>query len=243
MSNEPVIMIDDNTPGIRLKHDPILAMIDKVCANPDFDIAKMERLIEMRNAEIERNSRKRFAIDFAQMQAELPQIEERATGHNIKYASFEDINAKVQPVLKQHGFAMSFRIEQREANVIIKAILMHVSGHSEETSIVLPSDSSGSKNNVQAIGSSTSYGKRYAMCALLNIVTKGEDDDAQYMNDSISEEQALDLERQLEELKADKAKFINGYMKVNSLREIPLSRYGKAIKGIEAKRKAKNDNS
>jgi hypothetical protein len=38
-------------------------------------------------------------------------------------------------------------------------------------------DSSGGKNNIQGMGSSFSYGKRYTTTALLNIVTEGEDDD------------------------------------------------------------------
>jgi hypothetical protein len=41
----------------------------------------------------------------------------------------------------------------------------------------LPFDNSGSKNTVQAIGSSVSYGKRYVLCMLLNISTGGEDND------------------------------------------------------------------
>ena len=43
--------------------------------------------------------------------------------------------------------------------------------------MVLPLDTSGSKNAVQAVGTSVSYGKRYVMCAMLNIATRGEDDD------------------------------------------------------------------
>ena len=41
---------------------------------------------------------------------------------------------------------------------------------------MLPLDTSGSKNGVQAVGSTVSYGKRYAICALLNIST-GDDTD------------------------------------------------------------------
>jgi hypothetical protein len=45
--------------------------------------------------------------------------------------------------------------------------------------MILPHDSTGSKNAVQAVGSSTSYGKRYTACALLNITSRGEDDDGE----------------------------------------------------------------
>jgi hypothetical protein len=41
----------------------------------------------------------------------------------------------------------------------------------------LPVDTSGSKNPVQAVGSSTAYGKRYVMEALLNLTSRGVDDD------------------------------------------------------------------
>jgi hypothetical protein len=44
-------------------------------------------------------------------------------------------------------------------------VLSHELGHSEETTMTLPLDTSGSKNNVQAVGSSTSYGKRYTATA------------------------------------------------------------------------------
>ncbi|MNO71030.1 ERF superfamily protein [compost metagenome] len=59
----------------------------------------------------------------------------------------------------------------------VTGILMHRAGHREQTTMLLPLDTSGSKNAVQALGSSVSYGKRYVLCALLNITTRGEDDD------------------------------------------------------------------
>jgi hypothetical protein len=43
---------------------------------------------------------------------------------------------------------------------------------------VLPVDLSGKKNPVQAVGSSVSYGKRYAIEALLNLTSRGQDDDS-----------------------------------------------------------------
>jgi hypothetical protein len=46
---------------------------------------------------------------------------------------------------------------------------------------VLPADVGKGRNDVQAIGSSVSYGKRYAAMAMLNLITRGlaEDDDGQ----------------------------------------------------------------
>ncbi|WP_371924668.1 ERF family protein [Pseudomonas sp. R5(2019)] len=53
---------------------------------------------------------------------------------------------------------------------------MHRDGHREQTAMLLPVDIGKGRNAVQAVGSSTTYGKRYVMCALLNIwkITDGE---------------------------------------------------------------------
>lgn len=167
-----------NEMAIQENNDAMLTMIERVASNPDADIAKMEKLLEMRNQEITRQAKGEFYAAFASMQADLPQVEEKTKGHQKNYASFEDINKKVQPILQKHGFAISFRIKQEAALITVTAVLSHKNGYTESTDISLPHDGGGSKNSVQAVGSSTSYGKRYAMCAILNIVTCGEDDDA-----------------------------------------------------------------
>jgi hypothetical protein len=174
--SEEIINYENTTVATVSSEDAMLSMIERVASNPDADIAKMERLMEMRNQEMARVAKQKYYADFSFMQAELPQIEEKADGHNTKYASFENINAAVQPVLSKYGFAISFRISQANNQIIVTALLSHKGGHAETTDISLPHDASGNKNNVQAVGSSTSYGKRYAMCAILNIVTCGEDD-------------------------------------------------------------------
>jgi hypothetical protein len=57
---------------------------------------------------------------------------------------------------------------------------MHSAGHREETTLLLPVDTGPGRSTVQAVGSSVTYGKRYVMCALLNITTgDAPDDDGQ----------------------------------------------------------------
>jgi hypothetical protein len=157
----------------------LLAVIERVATSPDADLAKLEKMIELQERVLDRNAKQAFAAAIAAMQAEIPEVVERGKAHNnTRYANFEDINAAVRPVLQKYGFAITFRIKQLEGSIKVTAVLSHREGHSEETDIVLPSDASGSKNAVQAVGSSVSYGKRYTMSALLNIATRGEDDDA-----------------------------------------------------------------
>lgn len=160
----------------------ILQVIQRAAADPQCDIEKMERLMAMHERMQARNAEAEFNASMAAMQSEMPSIAERGaiTVNNqtrSKYATFEDINDIVKPIMQQFGFAVSFRVETVQAGMSVTGILMHRAGHREQTTMLLPLDSSGSKNAVQALGSSVSYGKRYVLCALLNITTRGEDDD------------------------------------------------------------------
>ena len=141
-------------------HDPMLAMIERVALSPDADISKLEKMLDMQERVLARDAKQVFYSAFADMQSEIPDIAERATGHNLKYASLEDINEQVKPILKKHGFGILFKISQPDAaKILITGVLSHRGGHAEETSMLLPSDTSGAKNAVQALGSSTSYGE------------------------------------------------------------------------------------
>lgn len=154
----------------------IIQVIERAALNPDVDIDKMERLLQMQERVLDRQSLMAYSSAMAAMQTELPSIAERGKGNNGHYATLEDIVDTVRPILQRHGFAVSFRIQTQESGIQVTGVLMHRDGHREETSMLLPADVSGNKNAVQAFGSSTSYGKRYVLCALLNITTRGQDD-------------------------------------------------------------------
>jgi hypothetical protein len=119
----------------------------------------------------------------------------------------------------------------------VTCILAHRDGHREETSLDLMHDSTGSKNSVQAIGSSVSYGKRYTMCALLNITTKNEDDDGATADTSgwISDAQSRELDALIRETSSDLAKYLK-HMGVDALYKIPAAQFTEAKQALLAKR-------
>jgi len=169
----------------------ILQVIERAATNPNVDIDKMERLLQMHERILDRNSKAAYASALAEMQPHLPIVTEKGkivvrdkvTKEVIQstgYALWEDINEAIKPILAEYGFALSFRTGlSPDGKITVTGILSHRDGHQEETTMILPHDSTGSKNAVQAVGSSTSYGKRYTASALLNITSRGEDDDAE----------------------------------------------------------------
>lgn len=154
----------------------MMQIISRAAADPACDLDKMERLLSMKERIDKEENSRQFNADMASMQIEMPSVAERGTGHNIKYATFEDINDVAKPIMSKYGFAVSFKVVETERGVRVTGLLLHRSGHREETEMTFPSDTSGSKNAVQALGSSISYAKRYIMSAMLNITTRGEDD-------------------------------------------------------------------
>lgn len=161
---------------------PMLAMIERAARDPNVDVGKMEKLWAMKEHADAIHAKQAYDAAMANLQTELPDIPERGkalVNGQVRYtfALWEDINAAIKPILSRHGFALTFRIQPGD-HISVTGVLSHKDGHREETSISLPADTSGSKNAVQAVASSTSYGKRYTAGALLNLTSHGEDDDA-----------------------------------------------------------------
>lgn len=166
----------------------LISMIERAARDPSVDIDKMERLFQMHERMTASVAKMAFDAAFSKMQPDLPEIDkrgritikEKGTEKIIQstpYALWDDTNKLIKPILAKHDFGLSFRIIQTESRLITRAVLSHAAGHREETEFSSPIDATGSKNNVQGWGSAFSYGKRYTGTAILNITTKGEDDD------------------------------------------------------------------
>lgn len=161
----------------------IMEVISRAATDPSTDVDKLDRLLAMYERISDREAKAAYADALALMQPELPEIVERGGIKNANkevqstYALWEDINREIKPILAKHGFALSFRVERIDGLVSVTGVLEHRAGHRESTTLSLPVDSSGSKNAVQAVGSSTSYGQRYTAKLLLNLTSRGADDD------------------------------------------------------------------
>lgn len=169
----------------------LMGIVERLAQNPEVDVQKMTAILDMQERILNRNAEIAFNRDFAEMSMELPRIQkdgtvsydkvknqpEKGQVEAFKFALYEDIDKVVRPILNKYGFSLSFTTAERSGGgLTVNGILAHKEGHSRTTSLPLALDSSGGKNNLQAMGSSSSYGRRYAACILLNIITVDEDD-------------------------------------------------------------------
>ena len=220
-----------------------MAVISRAASDPNTDVDKLERLLGMGERIKGQSAKADYFAAMSAMQDELPAIQERGeirigSGPGQKYALWEDINAVIKPVLKRHGFALSFRTGIADNKITVTGVLSHRGGHAEETTMHLPTDTSGSKNAVQAVGSSTSYGKRYVASALLNLTTGDVDDDGRAAsgNGAITAEQAETIRELIERSGSDIEKFC-AYFKVGAIPELRAKDYERAVAAINLREK------
>lgn len=239
MSEQTSIVKSKSPEGLRpeamLPADPMISMVERIAMDPNSDLEKLERILAMKERHDATTAKAAFAAAFARASASFPIIPLNGVGHNSKnYATLKDITRLTRPVLSEHGLALTFSIETGNS-IVVTAELMHKDGHSKTTSITLPADNSGSKNAVQAVGSSQTYGQRYTAQAILGLSLGDDiDDDANstaQRTETISGDQFFELKGLIDETNTDLDKFILAYGGVpgeTQLEEFPANQFEKA---------------
>lgn len=186
------------------------------------------------------NARKAFDAAISEAKAEIPPIVKNAKGHNDKrYANFAAIAAVVDPILSKHGLSYRFRTAQTD-KISVTCVLSHRDGHNEETTLAGPADNSGSKNAIQAIGSTLTYLQRYSLIQALGLAATDDDDGrAAAMGGVIADEQVERLQREIMDTDSDLPKFL-AHMKVEALTDIPAARFDAAMQALSRKRRQAN---
>lgn len=221
----------------------LLQIIMQVVSDPRMDVEKMERLLSMQERVMADNRRIKFMSALARLQAQLPQITKEGRivvkgTERSRYARLEDIDAAIRPLLSEYGFSFSFDTESTDGKMFkLSAKLMHEEGHFETKTLMLPLDKSDFRSDVQSIGSTVSYGKRQLIKMHLNLIERDEDTDGNRL-DSLTPDQAKDLEALADEVGADKKRFLE-YMGAASFEAILARDLRKAITALEAKRNKK----
>jgi len=219
----------------------LLGIIASVSADPTADVGKLERLIGLYERVKGEEARVAYTKALAEMQPHLPEIEEhggildKAGEVQSKYAKWEDVTEAIKPVLAEYGFALSFSIRQEPGQIAVTGKLSHRAGHVEETTLALPLDTTGNKNTVQAYGSSVSYGQRYTARALLNLTSRGSDDDGQAGGSAyVSDGQLEALNALIDRSGADVSRFCQ-HLKIVSLNQLPARRFRAAERLLQQK--------
>src|SRR5437868_14441477 len=171
----------------------VFGLIERVALDPRADVEKLERVMRMyerlkaKEAELAYNSAKGrilknlSRIKIVKNRSAVYQIEKGkpSKGASFKYAPLEEIDKHLRPLLVEEEMDLSYSDEPREdGGILIRGRLQHLpSGHFEDSFMPAPLDTTGGKSDVQAVGSTNSFLRRYIACNIFNIVVVGDDDD------------------------------------------------------------------
>ena len=208
----------------------VLGLIETVALDPRAGVEKLDRMIAMYellkakeaerafNAAKGRILTKLSRIKIAKNRPAVHETENGRRAHQaFKYAPLEEIDKHLRPLLVEENMDLSYSDELQEASgVLIRGRLKHLpSGHFEDSFMSAPLDTSGGKSNVQGIGSTNSYLRRYIACNIFNIVVVGDDDDG--TGGTLDEAQSTTILEMIKKAKVG-PKFLK-YMKARSIEE------------------------
>ena len=209
-----------------------LALIERLALDPSTDVEKLERMIGMyerlqaREAELAYNAakgrilKKLAAIKIVKNRSAVREIEngkqQKGSSEAFKYAPLEEIDKHLRPLLAEEQMDLSYSDEPCEGGILVRGRLKHLSsGHYEDSFMPGPLDTSGGKSEVQAVGSTNSFLRRYVACNIFNIVVVGDDDDG--TGGTIDEAQAKTIVELIKKAKVG-PKFLK-YMRAQSVEE------------------------
>lgn len=160
---------------------PLMAAASLVQADGNMDVEKLSKLLEMQERWDATQAKKAYVVAMSEFKKNPPEILKdktvsyKQTSYN--HASLGNVTACINKALCEHGLTASWQTGQVDEQVNVICKITHVDGHSEETSLSAAPDSSGSKNPIQAIGSTVTYLQRYTLLALTGLATYEQDDD------------------------------------------------------------------
>jgi hypothetical protein len=221
----------------------ILDVIARAANDPQTDVAKMEKLLEMFERISAKKSETEFNTGMTECQKAMRPVvakEENSQTHS-KYASYADLDKALRPIYTANGFAISYdTADSPKADHIRVLAYVTRGGYSRSYQVDMPADGKGAKGGdvmtkTHAAGAAMSYGMRYLLKMIFNVSVGEDDKDGNEPTEGITESQVADLEALISETSSDRTKFLK-YLKVKSLADIPAANYSTVVKLLEAKR-------
>jgi hypothetical protein len=156
---------------------------ERVATDPQFDVAKLKELLEVRERWEASEARKAFNVAFTAFKAEAVEIikNRQVTDgplKNKRYAELFSVVNAVTPALSRQGLSVSWRLSKDERDWIeVTCTIRHVLGHAESVSMAGAPDAGGAKNAIQARASTITYLERYTLKAICGVAEQGDDSD------------------------------------------------------------------
>lgn len=155
----------------------LLVLIGRLATDPNADLTKLERFLDLQERILAKSAEAEFGAALSAFQGECPaimkskEIKGQTGPARGSYCPYGSLMEQVQPFLTKHGFSVHFTQDAKAEGkqVAVHGFVRHRAGHKEPLGFTMPPDPSGGKSDIQAIGSTRSYAKRYAVTDFFNL--------------------------------------------------------------------------
>lgn len=208
------------------------------------DLDKLTKLMDLQDRWEANNARKDYVAAMAAFKKDPPKItKDKTVGFgktSYSHASHNQVCEKIAEALSAHDMTHSWDVHQLEGGMIkITCTITHVGGHSESVSMQSSADTSGSKNNIQAIGSAVTYLQRYTLLSITGLGAAEKDDDGHNTDgEKINAEQLAAIRTLIDETQTDVPRFC-AYLQIDALPDMTTKQFINALAALKKKQVAK----
>ena len=190
--------VEPQEPAAASENTAMVSMFERMASDPNVDVDKLERLMQMRERAVEREAASEFNNAMSDVQARMRTIGADANNPQTrsKYASYGKLDSVLRPIYTNGGFSLSFDTgkDAPEGCVRVLCYVSHKSGHSRTYHVDMPADGKGAKGGdvmtkTHAVGAGMSYGMRYLLKMIFNVAVGEDDVDG---NEPVADNKALD---------------------------------------------------
>jgi hypothetical protein len=122
-------------------------------------------------------------------------IEEKDTAQYGKFADLSRVLSTVNPALAANGLAVVHTTKVVEGKNVLITNLLHTSGESITSEMLLPNNTGGGGNPMHKEGGAITYCRRYSLLAILGLNAGIPDNDGDFANPDIEESKVTPLNK------------------------------------------------
>jgi len=242
---QALIPVSDQHPA-RFEDGPTeITRLLQMALDKNVPVEALEKLVALHERVSDRMAAQEFAGALAGFQRECPPISRTSTANiataggakfSYKYAELDEIARTIGPMLHARGFSYSWDSTVDKGMLTCVCTLRHVNGHSIHASFACPTDSKAGMSEAQKFAAALTFAKRMALISVTGITTADPDTDGAdaRSHETITESQAADLDAKIDEVKADRVKFLR-WLKVTKVSEIKAVDFRSAVAFLEEK--------
>ena len=226
----------------------MLDVIARAASDPRVDPAKLSALLDLQERIDARAAEQEFTRDYALAAQKMPRVLkdgviDMGQKGKILFAKYESLDKAIRPIEVEYGFSRIFTTNPTPNGIEMTLTLAHRGGHSVKSTRFMPPDTGAGRNAMQAIGSASSYAKRYLTLDAWNIVTVGADNDGSTA-ECLTDQELSNVQSMIDacELSASQVQKFLEFAQADSVDSIQRFRYAEVIEALRKKLELKRRN-